>query len=411
MFSNQTLTARELGARAGVCALFVLIGGCSPWRTQDGGEERLEATSAVAASTAEATTEQELTATEAATQAEPSEATAEEAPAASGPALLPTAPKSYTVQVGDTLWDIASMYLRDPWLWPEIWYVNPQVDNPHLIYPGDVLTLAQGADGRPQVRIERGAQARLQPRLRSSPIEGPIAAIPYQAIAAFLARPTVLDKGQLRKAPHVLALRGEHMIGGTGQDIYVRNLLADEKARFNVYRVGEQLRDPENGDVLGYQAVYTATATVTDAGAPAKAVLSDSARETLEGDRLIAGDTEVPHNLLPRAPTRSVDGQIMAVVDGVELIGQYQVVVINRGKRHGVEPGHVLAVDQAGPVVRDRHSSRLGMQVGSAFAPRVRLPDERAGTLLVFKTFDRMSYGLIVGAENAIRVADRVRNP
>lgn len=411
MFSNQTLTARDPWARAGVCALVVAIAGCSGWRTQGTGEASTTPIPAAQPSAAgETPVEQELTATEAATQGEPAVASEEPAPA-TGPEILASAPKSYTVQRGDTLWGLASMYLRDPWLWPEIWYVNPQVENPHLIYPGDVLTLAQGADGRPQLRLERGGAARLEPRLRSSPLEGPIATIPYQAIAAFLSRPTVLDQDEIRQAPHVLALRGEHMIGGAGEEIYVRDLAAAEKARFLVYHVGERLRDPDSGDVLGYQAVYTATATVTDTDTPVKALLSDSARETLEGDRLIAGDRDAPLNLVPRAPERDVRGQIISVVDGVALIGQYQVVVVNRGRRHGVEPGHVLAIDQAGPVVRDRGTSKLGMRVGSAFAPRVKLPDERAGTLLVFKTFDRMSYGLIVGAENAIHVADRVRNP
>lgn len=409
MVSNQTLTARDHWARAGACALLVALCGCSSWRGQDG---RAATVPVAHPPTAEApAAEQDLTATEAAVDEPATSAPAAEAPSTGGPELLPSAPKSYTVQRGDTLWGLASMYLRDPWLWPEIWYVNPQIENPHLIYPGDVLTLAHGADGRPQVQLERGGAARLEPRLRSSPLEGPIATIPYQAIAAFLSRPTVLEKDEIRKAPHVLALRGGHMVGGAGQEIYVSKLAAADKSRFLVYHIGEKLRDPETGDVLGYQAVYTATATVNDAGAPAKAMLSESARETLEGDRLIAGDRDTPANLNPRAPERNVRGQIISVVDGVALIGQYQVVVINRGQRHGIEPGHVLAVDQAGPVVRDRDAGRLGMHVSGAFAPRVRLPDERAGTLLVFKTFDRMSYGLIVRAENAIHVADRVRNP
>jgi len=331
---------------------------------------------------------------------------------ASGPAINPSAPKSYTVKRGDTLWGISSMYLRDPWLWPEIWYVNSQIQNPHLIYPGDLLSLAYGADGRPQIRLERGGAARLDPRLRSSPLDGAIPTIPYAAIASFLSRPAILTPDQVKHSPHIVALRDEHMIAGTGHEVYVRNLKADQNARFTVMHVGEKLRDPDNGDLLGYEGVYTATALVTVPGSPAKALLSDSERETLEGDRLLAIDNDVPLNFMPRAPAQDVNGRIISVVDGVELIGQFQIVVINRGTRHGVETGSVLAVDTAGTVVRDRHSlSRGFFSGGSAFAPKVRLPDERAGTLLVFKTFERLSYALVVGATSPMRVADVVHNP
>jgi hypothetical protein len=142
-------------------------------------------------------------------------------------------------------------------------------------------------------------------------------------------------------------------------------------------------------------------------------MLSDSDRETLEGDLLLSVDNDVPLNFTPRAPAQNVTGRIISVVDGVDLIGQYQIVVINRGKRHGIESGSVLAVDKAGAVIRDEHNParRGAFSMGSSFAQKVKLPDERAGTLLVFKTFDRLSYALVVGATNAMRVADVVRNP
>jgi hypothetical protein len=209
-----------------------------------------------------------------------------------------------------------------------------------------------------------------------------------------------------------LALRDEHMIGGTGHEVYVRNLNAAENSRYSVMHIGEPLRDPDDGAVLGYEGIYTATALVTRPGDPAKALLTDSARETLEGDRLFATDTDVPLNFTPRAPSKPIEGRILSVIDGVELIGQYQIVTINRGTTHGIAPGHVLAVDQAGAVVRDRHASRVSrVSLGGAFAPTVKLPDERAGMLLVFKSFDRLSYALVVGASAPMRVRDVVRNP
>jgi hypothetical protein len=172
-------------------------------------------------------------------------------------------------------------------------------------------------------------------------------------------------------------------------------------------RVGDPLVDPDDNDVVGYEGIYTATARLTRPGDPATLVLTESTRETFEGDRLFAADTDVAQDFVPRAPEQDVEGQIISIVDGISIVGQYQVVVINRGKRHGLEPGHVLTIEERGAVVRDKH--RGGM--GGAFSSRVRLPNETAGTFMVFKTFDRISYGLIMEAQAPIRVSDRVTSP
>ncbi len=324
----------------------------------------------------------------------------------------PNAPKRYTVKRGDTLWGIASLFLRDPWLWPEVWYVNPQVQNPHLIYPGDVLALAYGANGSPQIVLERGGPARLDPRLRSSSLESAIPTIPYASVASFLSRPSLASNDEVRGAPHVLAFRDEHQTGGTGNEIYIRNLDAPAGTRFAVVHIADRLRDPDDGNrAIGYEGIYTATAVVERAGNPAKAVLIDSARETLRGDCLFPDAAGNPLNFMPRAPGTDIKGRIISVVDDVHSIGQYDIVAINRGKRHGVEPGTVLAVDEAGDVVADRGSAAYGGDRESPFQPHIRLPNERTGTILVFKSYDRMSYALVVGASGPMKVADVVRNP
>jgi LysM repeat protein len=412
MVSNQCLRARLM---TGLVALAVTVCGCSSMRSSQSEDVGAAGTAGQSASAANEGVQQDmsqdLTATEAAV-AQGDSGTPQAAPApASSDLINPSAPKSYTVQRGDTLWDISSMFLRDPWLWPEVWYVNPQVANPHLIYPGDVLALAYGANGQPQIRLERGGAARLEPRLRSSPLDGAIPTIPYSAIQAFLTRPSVLSKDQIKGAPHVLAFREGHMVGGAGNEIYVRNLKAEPNSRFSVVRVGDELVDPDDGDVLGYQGIYTATALVVRQGEPSKAALTDSARETVEGDRLFSADSEVPLNFMIRAPSKDVQGRIISVIDGVYNIGQYRIVVINRGTRHGVDVGNVMAIDQAGAVVSDKTQGNLRRTNFSSFAEKVKLPDERAGTLLVFKAFDRMSYGLVVGASSAIHINDVVRNP
>jgi hypothetical protein len=308
------------------------------------------------------------------------------------------------------------MYLKDPWLWPEVWVINPQIPNPHLIYPGDKLALGYGGDGRPQVRVEEAGAVRLDPRLRSQPLENAIPTIPYSAIAAFLSRPAVMTEDEIRKAPYVLAFRDMHQAGGSGNEVYVRNLSAGPNARYAIMHVAGPLVDPDDGKVLGYSGIYTATALVQRAGDPAKATLIEPARETLRGDRLLLEDNAAPLNFTPRPPSGDVHGRIIDVVGGTELVGQFAVAVINRGKRHGIEPGTVLAIDQQGDTVPDLFRDGRSIATNSAsfmssFAPRVRLPDERSGTMLVFKTYDRLSYALVVGASNIIRVGDPVRNP
>jgi hypothetical protein len=285
-----------------------------------------------------------------------------------------------------------------------------------LIYPGDTLALAFGRDGKPIIRLEQGGAARLDPRLRSSPLDGAIPTIPYSAISAFLSRPSILTDEQVRNAPHVVAFKDEHVIAGTGHEVYIADLKATPNSRFSVVHVGDPLRDPDDNKVVGYQGIYTATALVSQPGDPTKALLIDTNRETLQGDKVLAADLEVPLNFMLRAPRNDVHGRIISVIDGTRDIGQYQIVVINRGKRHGIDAGHVLAVDTAGQVVRDVYGKQPGYArflggAGTQFAPKVKLPDERAGTLLIFKSYDRVSYGLVIGAANVIHIQDVVHNP
>src|SRR5688572_26776433 len=352
---------------------------------------------------------EDMTATEAAI-AGLNEAPTAEQTAPTSQLLRPDAPMNYTVKRGDTLWDISSVFLKDPWFWPEIWQINPQVENPHLIYPGDVLSLAVGAGGDAHVYISQYSGARLQPRLRSETLDGPIDAIPFSAIAAFLSKPSVLTKDQALRAPHILAFRDHHMIGGTGHEVYVRHLNAPIDQRFAVMHVGEEIRDPETNDVVGYQAAYVATAVVKAPGDEVtKTVLTEGAREALQGDRLISQEGDLPLTFAPHAPKSDITGQIIGIADEATQIGQYQIVVLNRGQKHGLSPGAVLAVDQRGELVHDKFGRTPWEK--DPFGKTVRLPYERAGTVIVFKVFDRISYALVIGASGPMRVADRIYNP
>lgn len=323
------------------------------------------------------------------------------------PVLNPSHPSTYVVQPGDTLWDIASMFLRDPWYWPEIWQINDQVANPHLIYPGDVLSLAFLDDGRPVVFREGGPgnTVRLSPRIRVEPIEGAIPTIPYELLRAFLSRPSVIAEPDLDTLPYIVAHR-EGILGASGTDAYARGTATDAGRIFNLVHLGDPLVDPDDGDVLGYEGIYVGDGAVTSSGDPSRLRLTNTTREVLVGDYLLEPENSIPANFLPRAPESGIDGRIISVVDGISLIGQYQVVIINRGIRHGIEPGHVLNAWNAGQEIVD--PVRGGAIVNRE---KVQLPDELAGTIMVFRSFDRMSYALVMEAQNELQVLDVVRNP
>ena len=323
-----------------------------------------------------------------------------------GVQLNPSHPDTYVVKSGDTLWDISARFLREPWYWPEIWYVNPQVENPHLIYPGDVLTLVY-VDGKPQLRLARGTVSgteKLSPRVREESLESAISTLPYSAVAPFLSKGVVLEKKELEKLPYVVALRDAHLVGATGNDAYIRGDSITLDNTYNLIHPGDKIIDPDDGDVVGYEGIFVADGKITRGGNPATMELVDSTREVLVGDRLWAQNQPWPMHFVPRAPDKPVEGRIIHVVDGMTQIGQYQVVIINRGARDGLESGNVLSIWQAGQKITDPVKTGI-------FDRKVQLPDERAGLLMVFKTYDRISYGLVMRAESAIHILDKVRNP
>ncbi len=321
-------------------------------------------------------------------------------------ALAEGVPDRYVVQPGDTLWDIANVFLKDPWYWPEIWHVNPEIENPHLIYPGDVLALVW-IDGQPRITAVRGSAYRLSPQARITPLEQAARSIPYEQIAAFLSKGLVLERDQIEGLPYILATRDKHLIAAAGNDVYVRGgEPAQPGTRYSVVHVGDALVDPDNNQVVGYQGIYVGEGALARGGDPATVTLTSTNREALRGDRLLPESVDIPLNFFPKAPDSDIEGRIISVVDGVSQIGQYMVVVLNRGARDGLAPGHVLTVFQAGDVVTDRFGGN-----SMFYGEEVKLPDEEAGTVMVFKVYDRIAYGLVMEATSAIHVLDAVRNP
>ena len=334
--------------------------------------------------------------------------------------LATDAPDEYVVKKGDTLWDISGVFLRDPWYWPEIWYVNPQVANPHLIYPGDVLHLVY-VDGKPRITMERGGTVHLSPQMRSEPLENAIPAIPYDILMDFVGRPQILSKDEVKEAPYVVGIRDRHLVGSNENEVYGRGMKGSQpQSRFTILHVGDELRDPDDGDVLGYMAYYAGTGEVIqsdnregkeDRDRLTHLKVVDVGREVLQGDKLFPAATDFGNAFVPSAPTdMDLDGQVIAIHDGVYVAGKYQVLALNRGKQHGLAPGSVVAVFQRGEEIRDRFSGSTWRSLSTNYE-KVQLPSERNASVMVFKVYDRMSYGLVMESTSSIAVGDWLKHP
>jgi LysM domain len=334
--------------------------------------------------------------------------------------LAPDAPDEYVVKKGDTLWDISAMFLRDPWYWPEIWYVNPEIANPHLIYPGDVLHLVY-IDGKPRITMERGSTVHLSPQIRSEPLESAIRPIPYDLLMDFVGRPQIISKDDVKGAPYVVGIRDRHMVGSTENEVYGYGMKAAQPdERFTILHIGDQLRDPDDGDLLGYMAYFAGTGEVVqsdnregskDRDRMAHLKVVEAGREILQGDKLFPAQADIGDPFVPSAPSdEKLDGQVIAIHDGVYAAGRYQVLALNRGKKHGLVPGNVVAIFQRGEEVRNRFSNSAWRNMATNYE-KVRLPSERNASVMVFKVYDRMSYGLVVESTSQISVGDFVKHP
>ncbi|WP_462320170.1 LysM peptidoglycan-binding domain-containing protein [Halochromatium sp.] len=366
-------------------------------------------------------------------------------------ALQPDAPEVYTVRPGDTLWGIAGRFLRDPWRWPEVWEGNPEIGDPSQIYPGEQLVLDISDAGAPRVRAASDGLrvVKLSPRVRVTALDAAIPTIPIGAIAPFLSRPWVTDSRVLDDAPYVVGFPREHLLAGTGDRIFVRRIMTATDTGFEVLRPGPALRDPKTHGLLGYEAIYVAQAELERTGDPATLRVTRSTMQVQMGDRVRpARDETAIRSFLPRPAPPGLEGHIISVLDGVSQIGQYDVVVLDRGSREGVEVGQVFAAYRGGTEVRDQVISdrkawnwRNESPLYSSFwlgeweitgwerdrpdpnAPlplhrraerlsdRYIVPDSRTGILMVFRVFPRVSFALVMRANQAMHVGETVATP
>jgi hypothetical protein len=330
--------------------------------------------------------------------------------------LKDNAPDRYVVEKGDTLWSIATKFLKDPWRWPEIWRLNQeQIRNPHSISPGDILVLDRSVSP-PQLRLGETAPAtgrpdtvKLSPRIYSERLAADaIPAIPPRAIEPFLTEPLVIEEGGLRKAPRIVAAEENRVNVGTGNVAYVSGFGNSAAPLWHVYRAGRPLVDPDNQKTLGFEAVFLGTARVTRNGEPATVEILNSKKEISAGDRLIPAPPPAILNYVPHAPSSAVNGRIMGLYDSLatSVGGRDSIISINRGRRDGLELGHVLAIYR-NVVIYDQQNYLKSRER----SPAIQLPPERYGLVFVFRTFESVSYALVMESSRPVQSGDIVQNP
>lgn len=309
-------------------------------------------------------------------------------------------PKHHVVEKGDTLWDISGRFLEKPWHWPRVWDVNPQIENPHLIYPGDIIYLVW-VNGEPRLSMKPG-DGRLQPRARVTPLERAIPAIPLKDLYSFLSENVVLDDELLRETPYVLGGKNDRIIAGAGDRIYARGELEETKGTMVLYRPAKEFTDPDSGELLGYELFKVAEAKVAAVKEDVVSLdLKSSHVEVRVLDRVLPSpEGRIQSIFYPDAAPEESEGYILSVNRGVDKIGRFDTVAINQGERDGVKNGHVYEIFRRGEAIKDPISGKT-----------VELPSEKAGTLMVFRAYERVSYAVVMSATNVLSVGDKVRSP
>lgn len=340
--------------------------------------------------------------------------------AASKCEFLTNAPDSHTVVRGDTLWGISGKFLQSPWCWPQVWGMNKEeIKNPHWIYPGQTVYFDR-ANGRLRLGSPKGgniaggegATVRLTPQIRSENLTPTaIAAIPAGQIEPFLSQPLIVAAEQLMNTPRIVATQEGRVNLGAGDRAYVMGDL-NGVSQFQVFRPGIPLKDPATQEVVGYEAVYLGTLKLQRAAKAADEAHSFRVegfkQEMGVGDRLLPVPPTPLLNYVPHPPERSIVAQIVSIYGGVRQAGQSQIVSINRGKKDGIDLGTVLELYRFGPSIVDRTDPKNN---GIFEKKQIKLPDEKYGTLFIFRVFEGISYGLIMQVTDTVQVGDVARSP
>jgi len=322
-------------------------------------------------------------------------------------------PNRYTVQKGDTLWGISGKFLKDPWRWPDIWRMNhEQIRNPHLIYPGDVVVLDK-LDGQWRLSLERPA-TRLSPTVRTTPLDAEaVPSIPAGEIEPYLTRPLITGPEGLDAAPQIVAGRDARAIWGEGDLVYVVGLDPKAGDQWYLYRRGRDLMSADGSELLGVEQRYLGSAKVERFAEVSTVRITTAKEEIVDGDRLLPAPRGQLMSYAPHAPTRPVQGQIIATDRDAIEAGRGWVVTLDKGSRDGLDIGTVLAIYRVVPPIPDPRPVIRPPYEPRVFEPErwLNVPDERSGLLFVFRVFDRVSYALVLNTTDPIVVGNIVRNP
>ena len=343
--------------------------------------------------------------------------------------LVPNAPDTYVVKRGDTLWDISRMYLRQPWRWPELWGMNLKtIANPHLIYPGQTLYLER-KDGFARLVSSRSGEGdviRISPRVRSESLsDSALPAVNQRLIESFLVEPEVLAEGESEKSPRIVGAAQERNLLSPGDRVYGRSSdqsleMGSERQFYRVFRNAVPMKDPETGAILGYEAQYLGKVQLkagerqettldikgnphTDP-VPASLDVTSIKEEMRIGDKLLPMPRINVTSYVPHAPDENLQGSVLSIYgsNAVVYAARNSVIAINRGQADGVELGHVFRLMTRGARLKDKTDADQTV---------IKLPNEANGLAMVFRTFDKVSYALILEAKEGVKVGDVILSP
>ena len=317
--------------------------------------------------------------------------------------IRPAAPTRYVVVKGDTLWDISSRFLSNPWLWPEIWLVNPQIKNPHLIYPGDIVSL-EWINGKPVLRIERDdGIKRLKPIVRTTPLPQPVPALPMDAIQSFIQHARFIDEGAAENAPYMLAAADGHLMAAKGMDIYARGFGEDRTTTWQMVRAGKRYYDPVTAEYLGQEGIGVGTAEVLVVGDPARLRIENSLREALPGDLLFpVPEEEFIPELLLQPVAEDIEARVVAGFDVITRVGQFQIITLNCGSEHDLALGATFEGFAQNTRIEDNVRGDGAL---------VTLPGEYRGLAVVFRIDEKVAHALVMNAEQPMQAGDHLRSP
>lgn len=328
-------------------------------------------------------------------------------------------PSVYVVQNGDTLWNIASQFLQDPLRWPDVWQPDPFLDEPEAIYPGDTIRVEM-MGGAPKLVAQRGDRLveRISPQIRESMLTSSIPAIPLENIDSSFTTNRIVPKEIFDAAPYILTTLGNNLIIGTGDEVYARGNWPSDANSLEIYRQINSYEDPDTDESLGVELRTLGFATIVEVGDDGvrKLLINSSNSEIQVGDHLLVREqTRLDPTIFPTEPAGQISGRILALTNGERLASLLDSVVINLGARDGLTEGDILSIQQVGERLIDskgRSRKKFSEKMKDFFTRnKVQMPNKEIGTLLVYKTFEKLSYGLILTITEPTGINDIVTNP